>query len=640
MQVSHEPPGLIFPWSVTASPFHFGDHITGIQNIRGIPGATYTITARLLNSEGLSEPVSQTITIPGPPDQPQKPDRSRRRTHLAGGELDGPGRQRPGNHRVFPAVQGERGPPPGKTGPPRQPRPPQPSQRSNRAPVTRCRCRQPTPRETAHGRRPQRKEQRTSAPPSAYLFPRGSPASLEFDGPLATDPGGGAATHAFTFKIDGEDKSLTPAKALLKVEGPDEDHDFKISADGAVTPTQFRARPTAAESNRAALKGELTLSNENDQSATLEFDLNLTYDDSPQFGSPAVHGTGNRWAVAAAYETYEGITELPDITLPWTALTDGPREWSAGTPTAVTFRCSDPRGERPAGWPAPAERDSALFSVSSETPPPSPATSPWPSRARRTSRTPPTTRGQPKTAASRSRTRATTSTTCAVTSDHDLHGLGTEGGGTGCNGSAVDLTIRVKDVGPPAPPTGFTVTRNRHSIQKLDLYVGLPRPQPVHRGRRKGGLPGPQLQRKQNRHIPLPGRAHTRGGTISQPGPIHTKHHRSPEPAGGTPDHVHHHHEAQELRGLLKIRVGRDIHPRASRPPKTRHRSGRSRRTPSGQPGKSRRTTTGIRSRATRSGTGGTAPAPGRAGNIPGQEHRPSSPAWTKRPATTCRSAP
>ena len=109
MQVSHEPPGLIFPWSVTASPFHFGDHITGIQNIRGIPGATYTITARLLNSEGLSEPVSQTITIPGPPDQPAETDSLRRRTHLAGGELDGPGRQRPGDHRVFPAVQGETG---------------------------------------------------------------------------------------------------------------------------------------------------------------------------------------------------------------------------------------------------------------------------------------------------------------------------------------------------------------------------------------------------------------------------------------------------------------------------------------------------------------------------------------------------
>ena len=40
-----------------------------------------------------------------------------------------------------------------------------------------------------------------------------------------------------------------------------------------------------------------------------------------------------------------------------------------------------------------------------------------------------------------------------VTSDHNLHDLGTEGNDTGCNGSAVDLKIRVKDVSPPiAPP--------------------------------------------------------------------------------------------------------------------------------------------------------------------------------------------
>ena len=40
-----------------------------------------------------------------------------------------------------------------------------------------------------------------------------------------------------------------------------------------------------------------------------------------------------------------------------------------------------------------------------------------------------------------------------ITNDHDLHQLSTKPANIGCNGSAVDVKIQVKDVGTPSPVT-------------------------------------------------------------------------------------------------------------------------------------------------------------------------------------------
>ena len=72
--IHHEPDGLSFPHNPTSNPFHIAAKYKGIEHIKGTPGVTYTITAELRNSEGLSSTVStQKITPLGPPAIPEAP---------------------------------------------------------------------------------------------------------------------------------------------------------------------------------------------------------------------------------------------------------------------------------------------------------------------------------------------------------------------------------------------------------------------------------------------------------------------------------------------------------------------------------------------------------------------------------------
>ena len=71
--IRHEPNGLWFRESLIDGPIYFQTRTTGIQGIQGTPGVTYTITARLSNSEGLSTRVSAQIRLPGPPAAPEAP---------------------------------------------------------------------------------------------------------------------------------------------------------------------------------------------------------------------------------------------------------------------------------------------------------------------------------------------------------------------------------------------------------------------------------------------------------------------------------------------------------------------------------------------------------------------------------------
>ena len=240
-------------------------------------------------------------------------------------------------------------------------------------------------------------------------------------------------------------------KLCSRSRGPNTDHDFTITYADDVTPSQYRD-VYGATGSEVALTGKLAASNHTGHSTSLTFTLRVTYDASAQFGPPSAHQSQNRWSVDEVYETYETLTALPAISIPWAAVTDGHREWSAGTPDGVTFQCSDPGGATNADWPDDGEKDSALFSVSSA--------------ATAQSGTITVSFKDAPDFENPSDDEGTTTVNgvdepnpgdnvyhLRVTSDHDVHDLGSEGNDTGCNGSAVDIKIRVKDVKPPiAPP--------------------------------------------------------------------------------------------------------------------------------------------------------------------------------------------
>ena len=219
--------------------------------------------------------------------------------------------------------------------------------------------------------------------------------------------------------------------------------------------------PTAPPARRVALSATLSASH-SDQTVNRTFTLNITYDDSPQFGEPADYGSNNRWTVA--YETYEGLTDLTGISLPWTAVTDGTRQWSPGTPTSITPKCRDHDGDTSANWPAAGEKDSSLFSVTSEATAQS-GTATVAFQAAPDYETP----GDDEDTDPGDNTYQ-----LRVVATHALHALGAEDDELGCNASAVDITITVKDVGPPVTPTDFTGQFNSDDNKQIDVNWSAP----------------------------------------------------------------------------------------------------------------------------------------------------------------------
>ena len=449
MTVSHDPPGLTFAEGETATEITFPYSSTDVPDLTGItgaPGTTYTITIKLTNSEGESEPVSQTIQIPGPPDRPDAPtvttagptslDVSWTAPDTNGLPIDG--------YSLQTRKDGELNWTYWNLG------------RNTTTAATITTLEPDTTYEVdlkAHSGglgselSPPTIAKTEAFNPSIYhLFPNGSPTKLSFDGPIAGDPDGTGATYVFTFAKQGDTQGVGPLQMLLSVEGPDEDHDFTIKAVENTKIGEFHS--IFDGTNTVALTGTLTATNTITYSTDLNFNLTLTYDDSAQFGNPAIQQSSNRWSVADTYETYEGSTSLPDITIPWAALTSGTRHWSTGTPAGVTFECRDQQGSDPAQWPADGEKDSGLFTVTSATS----ATSGNLTVAFATApdyEVPTDDEGtDPSDNIYHLR----------ITSDHDLHNLGTESENLGCNGSAVDVKIQVKDVGPPTPVTSLNGT--------------------------------------------------------------------------------------------------------------------------------------------------------------------------------------
>ena len=437
IHISHSPHGLVFPNDNTSNPRLIPTRISGIDHISGTPGTTYTLTVQLENSEGLSDPVTTTITIPEPSDIPDKPTVSAAGPTSLNVVWDVPNNNgleitgyslRFRKQNTLSWIYWYENKDTGTT-----------DTITTLEPNTTYQVQVRAHRSNVGSEWSQTATAKTDQYNAtiSHLFPRGNPTKLEFSGPIAGDPDGTGATYGFTFARPGQEESLTPAGTLLSVEGPDEEHDFTITAAAGTTPGEFRTL-YGADSHSITVTGTLVAVNTLGMTSNMDFDLKLTYDDSPQLGDPAEYQSNNRWSVTDPYQIYEGSASLPALSIPWTAFSDGHRNWSAGTPTGVTFTCTDHDEVRPAGWPDDGEKDSEFFKITPEAAADSG-----------------TVTAMFKTAPDYENPRDNTYH-LRVTTDHNLHDLGTESDRIGCDGSSVDVLVEVKDVGTPTPvtPTG------------------------------------------------------------------------------------------------------------------------------------------------------------------------------------------
>ena len=169
--------------------------------------------------------------------------------------------------------------------------------------------------------------------------------------------------------------------------------------------------------------------------------IRVRYDASARFTDAQSIGD-LRWGTPQI-EIYEGATVDPALAFAWSGYGTGTRNWATGDPvTAYTCRVG---GDSVAfsTWPSSAGEDSTLFQVT----PASTSTNSGTGRLNLTAAPDyenPTDSGGDNLYKVR------------VSSGHNLNAISGEGQRTGCNGSALELTVVVKNAGPPAPVRSLT----------------------------------------------------------------------------------------------------------------------------------------------------------------------------------------
>ncbi len=288
------------------------------------------------------------------------------------------------------------------------------------------------------------------------LLPRGPSALLRFEGEPATDPDGDDVSYRFAFAVPGLTGIQTLSETLLHVTR--EGNSFAFHGNGEVTPGQFT--PVYGEVAKIpTLLSAIYASDGNAESDPQVFNLHMVYDGSAQFSTPARYVADQRWEIPTPIELYEGTTSPVSDDLPtWTAVTDDYREWGSDWRPPL-IRCEI--GSAYFSYTLPdGGDDNALVSMSSQ----QRATSGTVSLALKDIpdfETPGDSNGD-----NQYRIR--------VVNRHNIHHLGGEGSPTGCSGSVLDLTIRVKDVGAPAPPEVVSARFRDEDDTTVDLEWATP----------------------------------------------------------------------------------------------------------------------------------------------------------------------
>lgn len=285
------------------------------------------------------------------------------------------------------------------------------------------------------------------------LLPHGPhpKATLHFNGEPATDPDGDNISYRFAFAVPDLTGIQTPAEALLRITR--EGNNFAFRGNGDITPAQFTS-VYGEYAHTPTLQSAMYASDGTVETSPEVFNIHLVYDGSAQFSAPAKYIGDQRWKISDPIEMYEGTT-MPDRgALPnWTAVTAAHRDWGFDW-TPPSIRCEVVTTFDVYTFPD-GGNDNTLFALSSE----DRATSGTVSLAFNTVpdyETP-------------GDSNADNEYQLRVVNTHNIHHLGGEGSPTGCSGSVLDVSIRVKDVGAPVPPEQVEGTFRETDDTTIDM---------------------------------------------------------------------------------------------------------------------------------------------------------------------------
>ena len=326
-----------------------------------------------------------------------------------------------------------------------------------------------------------------------YLFPRGEKAVLAFSSEPVTDAEGDTATVRFEFTVpntgttdDNTDTTKTgPMGALFKI--MPKDHDFEFTAKEMFTQQDF----TDLYGNVVSypIPVQMYANDGTEDSLPLSFTITAYHDASAQFNHAAAYKSEQRWELNDAIEVYEGpqandelgaiilgagglparISGTTDaLQVPWSSTVEGTRTWTLGNPAGTTdspnIKCKDQSGETTHTWDEAGSEDSALFEIDQ------------PEGDQQQGHIPIRFVTSAPDYEDAKDQDTDNEYLIRLVNSHDIHGLDGEPPPLGCDGSAVDLKIKVKDVGPPAPPTGLTLTLEANTQDEFGIYWDHPHP--------------------------------------------------------------------------------------------------------------------------------------------------------------------
>ena len=315
-----------------------------------------------------------------------------------------------------------------------------------------------------------------------YLFPRGEKAVLKFISEPVTNTTP-STTIRFDFILtDDENDTTDPAGALFKV--TPNGNNFEFTAKDGVTPEDFTALYGNVVSYEITVK--MYASDGADESDPLSFNITAYHDASPRFQHAATYQSEQRWeldtdTVIEVYEGPQANSELGEIILgtggqparipgvtdafqiPWTSTTEGTRTWTLGNPDGTEVKCKDQNGVTTHTWDDQGSQDSALFAIDE---PEGDQQQGHISLRFKSMFKPDYETPQDEGKDNEYLIR--------LVSGHNIHDFDGASPTLGCDGSALDLKVRVKDVGPPAPPTGLILGLQPNRPNHLRIHWDTP----------------------------------------------------------------------------------------------------------------------------------------------------------------------
>ena len=270
------------------------------------------------------------------------------------------------------------------------------------------------------------------------LFPAGEqPASPKNE--VSFPDGSSSSTYHVKGAQPGDD--ITPiADSLLDAVFLDGNTKIRVTPQ-SVTPAAFAAVYGATGGVGGDVEVDAGVFEGASTNADHLFIVAVRYDASARFTN-AQPINSQRWGTPQI-EIYEGATEDPALAFAWAAHGAGTRNWATGNP-ASAYRCVV-GGDAVtfSAWPSSAGEDSTLFQAT-------PTDTSAASGNGRLNLTAAPDYENPTDSGGDNLYRV------RVRNGHNLNDIFGEGTRTGCDGSALELTVRVKDAGPPAPVGSLT----------------------------------------------------------------------------------------------------------------------------------------------------------------------------------------